>query len=208
MYPRKKKEPKGSESSIIHTRNDNMFKYPQDCYRIISVDPGIANLAIRIELRCGNNVITEVLQKHKISSKNDKENVYINLINILLTYEKYYKECHFIIMEKQLSANQKMIKLSQHILSFFLINTRNNNYIPIIVELDSKIKSRILPKCTTKDKKERKKQSIVKAMELLACRNDVVGWNIINKEKKKDDVSDVVVQAEAFWLFCIEIYTS
>lgn len=201
---RKKKENINTNTSIIHTRNDNIFKYPCEYYRIISIDPGIKNLAIRIELRNNNFVYTEVLEKHKISG----DNVYINLINTLLKYEKYYKECHFIIMEKQVKMNQNMIKLSQHILSFFLINTRNNLFTPIIVELDSKIKSRILPSCRGCDPKEIKRQSVIKAMELLTNRQDVNGWNIINNERKKDDLSDVVVQAEAFWLYCIEIYNS
>lgn len=193
------------ESSIIHTRNNNIFTYSCESYRIISIDPGINNLAIRIEIRQGDNVYTEILTKHKLKSK-DEENIYINLINILLTYENYYKNCHFIIIEKQVKMNQNMIKLSQHIISFFLMNTRLNNFKPIIVELDSHIKGRLLPKCNRGDHKEIKKYSIQKAMELLMFRNDINGWNILNSEKKKDDLADVIVQAEAFWLFCREIY--
>lgn len=193
------------ENTIIHTRNNDIFLYPCECYRIISIDPGIVNLAVRIEIRKDQNVYTEILTKHKLKCKNE-ENIYINLINILLTYENYYKNCHFIIIEKQVKMNQNMIKLSQHIISFFLMNTRQNIFKPIIIELDSHIKGRLLPKCNKGDHKEIKRYSIQKAMELLMNRNDINGWNILNSEKKKDDLSDVIVQAEAFWLFCEEIY--
>jgi hypothetical protein len=45
-----------------------------------------------------------------------------------------------------------------------------------------------------------KKWSISKAIEILSNYNDINGLNILNKEKKKDDLADTVCQIESFLL--------
>jgi hypothetical protein len=112
----------------------------------------------------------------------------------------YYKEADLIIIERQMPYNYKAVRISQHVISYFISFYRHliTNKDVLIVEVDAKLKSKAL--CGPKGMTDRdvKKWAIEKATELLEMRNDSVSLAILGKESKKDDLADVVCQVEAF----------
>jgi hypothetical protein len=112
-------------------------------------------------------------------------------------------------MEKQLSFNRvEILKLSQHILTYFMITLKDAPQLPLIVELDATMKTRCLNAPLKMKGKEVKKWAIEKAIEILKKRKDEQSLQIMyitkkgNKElelrSKSDDVADTVVMIEAF----------
>lgn len=135
-----------------------------------------------------------------------------NMTDLLDQYSSYWEQCDIFVIEKQMSFGQKhntmALKLGQHCWSYFSIRY------PIeksIVEFPAYHKTQILgaeklEKCTRAgkvsykavDKPTRKKWCITKALDILTLRDDIPTTTIISQSKKKDDLSDVICQLQAF----------
>lgn len=195
--------------------HDNIKRnWNQGFYRIISIDPGEKNLAIRIERRSpdAKNIITEFFDKYDLSthstiSKNydsRKESsiseVYDITINILDKYKQYFLESHMILIERQMTINYRMVRLSQCIITYFLITLKNAIYCPMIYEISNKLKSDMLNAPKGLNPKEMKQWAIQLAILILEQRGDHESKKIIETapKRKQDDLSDVVIQIEAF----------
>lgn len=126
--------------------------------------------------------------------------IYSKLSVFLDQYTHYYKEADLIIIERQLPTNYKAVRISQHIISYFIFFYRNTLSAKdaLIVEVDSKLKSKMLATTKGMNDREVKRWAIEKARELLTMRNDEASLDILDKETKRDDLADVVCQVEAF----------
>ena len=142
-----------------------------------------------------------------------------NLIDILDKYQDYFDNVSIIVVEQQMSFGKKVntmaLKLGQHCESYFLFKYGRFKE---VIEFPSYYKTQILGaeklKKTTKtgkitykavDKTTRKKWAIDEASTILAEREDFYTLSEITSMKKSDDVSDVIVQLQAFkYLYFID----
>jgi hypothetical protein len=137
---------------------------------------------------------------------------FYNMTELLDNYQEYWDKCDIFIIEKQMSfgktCNTMALKLGQHCWSYFSIYYGTSKE---IIEFPAYYKTQILgskkDKKTTKngkitykaiDKPNRKKWCINKCMEILEQRNDEDTIDLIFKNKKKDDLCDVICQLQSF----------
>ena len=185
--------------------------YPYENFIVACfIDPGKVNCGIRI---CINNLntdkITTIMQYNfnfmhesfATISGDDRDNVhYSNSIKILSKYLSLFQFCHYIVIERQLKQNYSMIRFSQHLISFFLYITRDVGFKPLIVEIDSSLKTRLLGAPNFgKDKPARKKWSVQKAIEILKNRGEHDYADLIKNLTKADEHGDCVSMDEVWW---------
>ena len=135
-----------------------------------------------------------------------------NLTEVLDTYSDYWEKVDYIVVEQQMSFGTKVntmaLKIAQHCESYFMIRYGRTKK---IVEFPSYHKTQVMGsekiekvtkagKKTYKnvDKPARKKWAIETAYGILTEREDFDTIDEITSSKKKDDLSDVIVQAQAF----------
>lgn len=140
---------------------------------------------------------------------------FYNMTDLLDKYKEIWDKCTIFVIEEQMSfgkQNNKMaVRLGQHCASYFYIKYGRAKK---VVEFPAYHKTQVLGsqkiKKTTKtgkvswkniDKPARKKWCIGKALEILKERNDESTATIISKSKKKDDLSDVICQLQAYKTF-------
>lgn len=213
----KSEKPDTSSYTIYHCHD---IKEPvewnirTDYYRILSIDPGRRNFCFRIEHRdLISKIITmEAYEKIDLIGQNKDEKVVIDYIfrNVIMILEKYkimINNCHLVIIERQLQINYRMVRFSQHIITYLMGLLRNNYNKTVIMEIAPTLKTKQFNVRGKLGKRDVKNWAIEKAKELLISRGDQASLNILNKAKsKKDDLSDTVVQIEAvfslFGLLC------
>jgi len=179
----------------------------QPYYQVVSIDPARKNYAIRIERRYNNGWITPIVfDKISIEASNEIGGITVSdtyevLTNFLDKYQKFYEECHFIIIERQLPQNYKVTRVAQHSISYFCLRLHNKPLLPSIVEVDPKLKGKILGAPKGINDKQLKAWAIEKARELLKIRLDTFSIEILDYFKnKQDDLSDTVCQIEALFI--------
>ena len=142
-----------------------------------------------------------------------------NLIGVLDEYSEYFDNVSYVIVEQQMSFGKKVntmaLKLGQHCESYFLFKYGRFKK---VIEFPSYYKTQVLGaeklKKTTKtgktsykavDKSIRKKWAIDEASTILAEREDFNTLSELTSMKKSDDVSDVIIQLQAFkYLYFID----
>jgi hypothetical protein len=181
--------------------------------QVTAIDPAIKNCAIRVERRTykdGFLIVETLLQiKFDFSVYNDNTNYYTNSLNLLMPYLEYFITSQYILIETQMVINYDLVRLSQHLITFLTIFTTNKGLKPLIIEIDSRLKSRLFnaPKM---NRLELKKWAVENAIKILSERNDIETINFIMASAKKDDHGDTVCYTEAWWkiLSCEEIYNA
>lgn len=135
-----------------------------------------------------------------------------NLTEMLDTYTEYWDKVDYFIVEQQMSFGAKVntmaLKIGQHCESYFMIKYGRRKK---VIEFPSYHKTQVLGsekiekktkagKVSYKniDKPARKKWSIETAYGILTERDDFDTIEEITTSKKKDDLCDVIVQAQAF----------
>jgi hypothetical protein len=162
----------------------------------------------------GTKVLLENVDlTHNCDSKSylDTKIMY-NMTELLDQYSLYWEQCDIFVIEKQMgfgkNYNTMALKLGQHCWSYFSLRHSNTKS---IIEFPAYYKTQILgaaklEKCTKAgkisykaiDKPARKKWCIAKALDILKLRGDLSTTTIITQSKKKDDLSDVICQLQAF----------
>lgn len=163
----------------------------------------------------GNKIL---LRKYDLSEKDvDKDkyfdfNLCYNMVDVLDEYEEYWENVDIIIVERQMSFRKKIntmaLKLGQHCESYF-INKYGRDI--KIIEFEAYHKTQVLGAekilTTTKTGRKsyknmsdyaRKKWAIEEAFSVLSLRDDSETMSEIGSIKKKDDLSDVIIQLQAF----------
>lgn len=197
-----------------HTVSLSNRKWP-DRVRIISVDPGVTHYAIRVEERnVKTNDIIKTLLFDKIGlKKNDQElssdlvcPIYSYIMKYLDEHLDLFKTCHMVIIEKQLPINYRAVRVSQHTLTYFMVNLKNTKQLPMFFELIPQLKGRELGVPPNMNERGLKLWAIDKANELLTDRGDEVGMHMLTRKfngrkEKKDDLADTVCQIEALFSY-------
>lgn len=138
--------------------------------------------------------------------------IFRNLTTYLDTIKHHIDQCSFVVIEEQLKRNPMAQRVEQHCISWLLFQ-----YLGLpIIRFPSRNKTNVLgaPKWKLVDSvytkwkpNERKpfikKWSCEKAKEILSLRNDQKTLSFIfEQQKKKDDLSDVITQMNAFKIRC------
>jgi hypothetical protein len=165
----------------------------------------------------GNFDITEGTNKDKYFDSD----ICHGMTDLLDKYAEYWQKVDYFVIEQQLSfmgkINTMALKLGQHCESYFMIkygcrgvySTQKN--CKMIIEFPAFHKTQVMGsekiekvtkagKVSYKniDKPARKKWSIETAYGVLTEREDFETIDEITKSKKKDDLSDVLNQSQAF----------
>jgi hypothetical protein len=216
-----RKKPKKSQSDKtpftvfeIHSRplEDRTKIWTQGYYQVVSIDPAWKNFAIRISRRYSDGKIDPPLLFAKYDftladkARDDtKDCVFLGYGASLVQFQQWLpllRESHIIMIERQIPENYKATRMMQHALSFFMTHLRDMPLMPMIMEVDPQLKGKMLgaPKgCRGTDLKN---WAVEKALEILTVRDDQVSLAILAKNKRKmDDLSDTVVQEEAWFLY-------
>jgi hypothetical protein len=189
-------------SIAITQRNWN-----QAYYQVVSIDPARKNYAMRIERRYHNGWITPIVFD-KVSIESIEEtngvviyNTYEVLTAFLDKYQQFYDDCHFIIIERQLPQNYRATRIAQHTISYFSLRLHNKSLLSSIVEVDPKLKGKILGAPKGINDKQLKAWAVEKARCLLTIRLDEFSLKVLDCFKnKQDDLSDTVCQIEALFI--------
>jgi hypothetical protein len=135
-----------------------------------------------------------------------------NLTDLLDSYISEWDKCSAIIIEKQMSFgkrhNTMALKIAQHCWSYFAFKYGR---FKDIVEFPAYHKTQVLGACKLEkrtktgkvsykavDKPTRKKWSIQQAIAILNDRNDETTLSSLTTVRKKDDLADVLCQAQAY----------
>ncbi|CAH6420830.1 Hypothetical protein HVR_LOCUS1301 [uncultured virus] len=182
-------------------------RWIQPYYQVISIDPARKNYAFRIERRYHNGWITPVVfDKVAVEAFEQTGNVLINNTYQMLTaflnkYEQYYNDCHFVIIERQLPQNYKATRIAQHSISYFSIKLQDRPLLPSIIEIDPKLKGKVLGAPKGINDKQLKTWAVEKARYLLTMRLDDFSLKVLDHfRNKQDDLSDTVCQIEALFI--------
>ncbi len=180
---------------------------PKDDFTVTSVDPGIKNLAIRVERRRVDRIETLYFEKInlKYDIKTDKINYEVfSLINdVLDNIKDLLDNCHLFIVERQLGLNYKAIRVSQHIISYFILHSTKSLFNPVVIEISSKLKGKKLNAPPNLNEYGLKRWSEEKGEKILRIRGDRKGLKILETTKgKTDDLTDTILQIEAFCIIC------
>ncbi len=182
-----------------HQKPKTERKWP-NYINVLSIDPGRVNLAIRIERWNINGNISPILFTKLDLEEDDNISPYISSLNFLNENKKLLLDIHIMVIEQQLPFNYKCVRISQHLISYFMTLTTNIDLLPSIYEISSKLKGEYLGAPKSINDKDLKKWAVVKATEILQARGDKYSLEILDKVgKKKDDLADTVVQVEALF---------
>jgi hypothetical protein len=125
--------------------------------------------------------------------------IFVNMNTVLDRYKEYWNKCTSFVIEQQMGFGNKRnymaLKLGQHCFSYFIFNYANFKQ---TVEFPSYYKTKVLGSGKKLSKYQRKTWAVHKAMDILADREDHKSMEIINNRKKRDDVSDVIVQLQSY----------
>jgi len=170
----------------------------QDHFQICSIDPGAKNLGMRIERRYHKGTYEPLvyLRMDLQVTEEDEVNctVYKKLSIFLRQYLPYFRETHLFVIERQLPENYRAVRISQHIITFLMHNLEDSKLLPLVYEVESKLKYRMLGAPTQLNQRALKKDwGPRKAREILETEKDLLSLNRLDSEKKKDDLGDTVL---------------
>lgn len=181
--------------------------WTQPYYQLVSIDPAGKNYALRIERRYHNGWITPVvfdkmtIQASSWAGDTLVCDTYQVLTSFLDRYSQFYDDCHFIIIERQLPQNYKATRIAQHTISYFSMRLHNHRLLPAIIEVDPKLKGRLLGAPKGISDKQLKSWAVEVARNLLTVRRDEFSLGVMSHfRNKQDDLADTVCQIEALFI--------
>lgn len=190
-----------------HTIPSTERQWNQPYYQVVSIDPARKNYAIRIERRYHAGRIEpivfnkESIESYQMEGDTSVCYTYQQVTAFLDKYEQFYDDCHFIIIERQLPQNYKATRIAQHSISYFSIKLKNKPLLPSIVEIDPKLKGKLLGAPKGINDRQLKSWSVEKGRELCIMREDDYSLGVLNHFKnKQDDLCDTICQIEALFI--------
>lgn len=205
--------------STAKIANVRPFKYSEnepldisdDYCQVACIDPAVENYALRIERRgvpqddspYATYIIPLAFIKTKFNkTEDDICTLYFELNKFLDSYLDLLKECHILMIERQLDKNPAATKVAQQTLAYFMNVAISSAKSPTVIDVDSKNKSRYLGAPKGLVKTQLKNWGVAKALELLRYRQDDWSETVITSNRKKDDLADVVLHIEALFIIC------
>lgn len=174
-------------------------------FTVMSVDPGIKNLALRVERR-SQTISTLYFEKVNIKKDRVEGLMYEDfqfISDVLDKQRKLLEKCDLFVVERQLPQNYKAVRISQHIISYFICLVRSVKSNAVVLEINPKMKSKMLKAPPNLNENGVKKWSVEVGVQLLKDRRDKEGLKYLNTVKTKwDDLTDTILQVEAF---CVNV---
>jgi len=167
-----------------------------DEFKIMSIDPGVKNFAVRIEII--SNITFKTIKllyynlidvRHDKNKKVKEQNVFKIIMNIkyyLKEMENIIEGCNFILIEEQIGVNSIPNNIFYFMIGYFINKYKECN----ILGISPKLKSKYLkfPKgLKGKRLKDHTRDFIMKSFE---DEGDIESIEIINRFDKKDDLAD------------------
>ena len=118
--------PHDYESPVL--RNENMI--------ITSIDPGINTKT--------NAKKSLYLARLEFNKSTDHYTESIRKFQELEEKHSYFSSSHYIVIESQMALSYHNTRMGQHLLTFFMTMLKNRGNRPIIIELNSQSKKRLL----------------------------------------------------------------
>lgn len=202
-----KKAPTSVKAPFIifnpHSTQPCISNSDPDIIVITTIDPGIKNCAIRTSTFNIKTNISKTLLICKIDFTHVnfyehstgigiETQYYAAIFSSLEPYERYFQYSHYIGIESQLAINYDLVRMGQHIITFLMCCTRNKGYNPLIIELDSHLKSRLLQAPPKMTKVQLKAWARAKGIELLRTNGENDIADFVQAQKKGDDYGDVI----------------
>ncbi len=192
--PEREKPPK--EQYIIHRGTiPSRDELNGEGFLIASFDPATENFAYRIEQRSINTVLT--LSSFKLRFDTEVREGRMELykqITEVLNGLPYLTSLRMVVIERQLPVNYNAVRVSQHLISYFLLLPSNNL---CLMEVNPQVKTRALHAPKGLNKNGIKSWSGEEARRLCRLRGDLQMLELLDRnEKKDDDLADTVVQVE------------
>lgn len=126
---------------------------------------------------------------------NDMNSIFLRLYEVLRSFDTMWTQCADIIIEQQMqyrhATNIKALKLSQHVLAYFLMHHPHAN----VVEYPAYHKTHVWKAPAKLKKHERKRWSIETVCAMLTNKGEEDTFPDL---KKKDDVCDCILMALAY----------
>lgn len=194
-----------------HTQPMSSRAWTGEFVDVASIDPARKNYALRIERRHASGEIV-MLAFDKVDLDPAYTNAkspgggefvayYQNCTLFLKQHLATLSECHYIIIERQLPENYVSTRIAQHTVSLLSVALEDAPHLPIIYEVDPKLKGKVLGYPPHFNKRKLKLWSICIARQMLAARGDQESLLEMDKwGKKQDDLADTVLQVQALFI--------
>lgn len=161
-----------------------------------SIDPGYVNLAIRVEEITPDGIFPRLYKKFPLSREMPCR--LYEMRRHLDEHKDLFMELHYVFVEKQMNFNGQADRIGHDIISYFTGILRNSTIFPRVLEVDSKLKTTILSKEKVPSDQTKEWSKVLCRKELIE-RGDIESLEKYDKEKKKDDLADVVTMAKAMY---------
>lgn len=211
MFPKKPKKSELPDKTPYTIYNPHTTQHAvswvNDYYQVLCIDPGITYFGFRIERRYISGEIIPIVFIRKSMhgpEKNSKlhSDIFNNITLLLDEYSEHYKKTHIFIIERQLAINYKRVRVEQHIITYFMLRIKDYPLLPMIVEIDPKVKTKQLDAPPGLSEKQVKTWSIQKARDLLIMRDDNASLKIMDfYVNKQDDLADTVCTIEGIFKY-------
>lgn len=164
---------------------------------ITVIDPGTVNCCIRCSSYNPTNgmskTLTQCLINFTSSSTPDGTTFYYDVsLKLLEPFIPYFINSHYIGIESQLSINYDMVRMGQHLTTYIMCNVRNKGHRPLILELDSHLKTRLLNAPPKMTKPQRKKWAHEIGIKFLEASGEINVANMLRGCSKGDDHGDTI----------------
>lgn len=193
-----------------------------DYIQILAIDPARLNFALRVERRYLYGENKGKMETILFWKKDFSKNTLVSILQELDLYSNIYLDTHVFIIERQMKKLE-MLLIMQHLLTYFMLKTKNSRLCPDIIEISAKIKGKQLGYDIQKNKNGEKgeKGKVIKkwsselARKMLIEREDFFGIEVMDfwlskqhskNVRKDDDLADTVVMCEAYFQMKFDIY--
>jgi hypothetical protein len=170
---------------------------------IVSIDPGIVNCGIYVGCYDTIKKTHRSLYLSKLTF-NGNDNHYVESIKKLQELEEkhaLFSNSHYIVIESQMTVSYDNTRMCQHLITYFMTSMVDKGNRPIIVEITSQAKTRLLECPKGLSKYQYKKWCTNKALAYLGEgeeEEEKPYIDIIKKSNKKDDMGDAICQYYAW----------
>lgn len=142
--------------------------------------------------------ILYVNENVKLDTKYLEPRLFLNINTHLDKYSEYFDTCSIFLIEKQMSFGRKIntmgIRVAQHCMSY-LLNKYGEKV--EIIDYPAYYKSSIFG-CKGMKKSDLKKWSYQYAFEIWQSRGDYIMGELLERVKKRDDISDCLLHILSF----------
>lgn len=178
------------------------FPVLEDCV-CVSIDPAVTTFAIRVERRQGKQVETVMMELWNLTSSRSKKKITPDVLNTLTcrldAWHDTLKQANVVMIERQMAMNGPAMRIFQHTMTYFSLYAPRYISPCLVIDVSPKLKKCVLGPSGKMSYNQTKTWGIKTANALLTERGDEKGLDAISHHRKKDDLSDTVIQAEAWF---------